>query len=143
MSGVPNLEVLNDIGGCLETKQFYKFDSNDEICDLDENDYNSIITKAHNIKITFPLGVNGIVSKVYNYNKQGPITLKIMIGIINNFYNRKITKNEQKILKEQGELPDEQLASFSKRLDLLKLTNNIFFQGVDLENNVFNISLGS
>lgn len=143
MSGVPNLEVLNDIGGNLVTKQFYKFDSNYDIQQLDENDYNSIITKAHNIKVTFPLGVNGIVSKVYNYKKQGPITLKIMIGIINNFYNRKITKNELKILEEQGELSDEQLASFSKRLDLVKLTNNIFFQGVDLENNVFNISLGS
>ncbi len=143
MSEVSNLEVLNDIGGCLETKQFYKWDSNDQICDLDEDDYNRIITKAHNIKVTFPLGVNGIVSKVYNYNKEGPITLKIMIGIINNFYNRKITKNEKKILEEQGELSEEQLANFSKRLDLVKLTNNIYFQGVDLENNVFNISLGS
>lgn len=66
-----------------------------------------------------------------------------MIEIINNFYNRKIPKNELKILSEQGELSDEELVSFSKRLDLVKLTNNIFFQGVNLENNVFNISLGS
>ena len=86
MSRVHNLEVLNDIGGNLVTKQFYKFDSNYDIQQLDEDDYNSIITKAHNIKVTFPLGVNGIISKVYNYNKQEPITLKIMIGIINNFY---------------------------------------------------------
>lgn len=92
MSGFPNLEVLYDIGGCLTTKQFYKWDSNDEICDLDLNDYNRIITKAHNIKVTFPLGVNGIVSKVYNYKKEGPITLRILIEIINNFYNRKLLK---------------------------------------------------
>lgn len=114
MSRFPNLEILNDIGGCLVTKQFYKWNSNDQICDLDENDYNRIITKAHNIKITFPLGVNGIVSKVYNYNKQGPITLKIMIRIINNFYNREIIKNEQKILSDQGDLSKkEELARFS------------------------------
>ena len=143
MSGVPNLEVLNDIGGCLVTKQFYKWDSNDQICDLDEDDYNRIITKAHNIKVIFPLGINGIVSKVYNYNKPGPITLRILIEIINNFYNSKITKNQLKIIEEQGGLSDEQLASFSKRLDLVKLTNNIFFQGLDLENDVYNISLGS
>ena len=96
MSGVSNLEVLNDIGGCLETKQFYKWDSNDQICDLDEDDYNRTITKAHNIKVTFPLGINGIVSKVYNYKKEGPITLKIMIGIINNFIIEKLLKMNEK-----------------------------------------------
>lgn len=138
-----NLEVIDDIGGYLLSQNFYKFDSESEICDLNENDLNRIITTSNTIKITFPLGVNGIVSQVYKYTKNEPINLKILIDIINNFYNRKITKEERKILNKESGLSEQELSTLSKRIDLLKLTHRLFFEGIYVENDIYNISLGS
>lgn len=56
-----NISSLQNIGGNLFTKKYYKFNE-DAICDLSNNDYNLVITNANTINLTVPLKINGIIS---------------------------------------------------------------------------------
>lgn len=134
-----NIPILENIGGNLITKEYYKF--NDEnICDLSNNDYNIVITNAKTIKLTFPLGINGIISPVYSYTNNEKFSIKTILNIINEYYNKKITKEEKELLNKQS---DEDLSIYSLRIDLLDYSNLCYFQGINEYKGVYNILLGS
>lgn len=136
MNNIPSLE---NIGGNLIKKEYYKF--NDEnICDLSNDDYNIVITDANTINLTFPLGINGIISPVYSYTNNDKINVKTILNIMNQYYNNEITKEEKKLLNKQS---DEDLSIYFLRIDLLDYSNLCYFQGINEYKGVYNILLGS
>lgn len=134
-----NIQCLENIGGNLITKQYYKF-VNDNMCDLNHNDYNILITNENTINITFPLGLNGIISPVYSYKINNKFNVKTLINIINEYYDSELTQEERKILIEQT---DEDLSIYSLRIDILDYSNLCYFQGIENSQGVYNILLGS
>ena len=101
------------------TNNYYKF-INDSLCDLENDDYNKVITNDKEIKLTFPLGINGIISPVYNYTNNG-FNLESIINIIKDFYSSEISDEERKILIEQSD-EDDDLSIYNLRIDLLDLS---------------------
>jgi hypothetical protein len=134
------IHSLENIGGNLITNQYYKWNEENTMCDLKEEDYNIVITDSDTIKLTFPLGINGIISTVHSFKKNDKINLKNVIDIINEYYSKEITKEEKDILNEQSE---EDLSIYSLRIDLLDYSNLCFFQGIEEYQGVYNILLGS
>tara|TARA_B100000795_G_scaffold267748_2_gene253244 strand:+ start:220 stop:633 length:414 start_codon:yes stop_codon:yes gene_type:complete len=134
------IHSLENIGGNLITNQYYKWNDKNTMIDLKEEDYNIEITDSNTIKLTFPLGLNGIVSNIHSFKKNNKINLKNVIDIINEYYNNEITKEEKDILNEQT---DEDLSIYSLRIDLLDYSNLCFFQGMEEYQGVYNILLGS
>jgi len=135
-----NVSSLDNIGGNLITKEYYKWNEENTICDLSNEDYNILITNNDTIKITFPLGINGIISSEYIFNNNGKINLKNVIDMINEYYSKDITNEEREILIEQS---DEDLSIYTKRIDLLDYSNLCFFEGIKEYQSVYNILLGS
>jgi hypothetical protein len=136
MNTILNLE---NIGGNLITKEYYKF-INDNMCDLNDGDYNKLITNQNKINLTFPLGLNGIISPVYSYTNNNKFTVRTLINILNEYYNSELTQEEKDILIEQTE---EDLSIYSLRIDLLDYSNLCYFQGIENSQEVYNILLGS
>ena len=136
MNTILNLE---NIGGNLITKEYYKF-INDNMCDLNQRDYNKLITNQNKINLTFPLGLNGIISPVYSYTNNNKFTVRTLINILNEYYNSELTQEEKDILIEQTE---EDLSIYSLRIDLLDYSNLCYFQGIENSQEVYNILLGS
>jgi hypothetical protein len=134
------IHSLENIGGNLITNQYYKWNEENTMCDLKEEDYNIVITDSNTIKLTFPLGINGIISTVHSFKKNDKINLKNVIDIINDYYSKEISKEEKEILNEQSE---EDLSIYSLRIDLLDYSNLCFFQGIEEYQGVYNILLGS
>ena len=134
------IHSLENIGGNLITNQYYKWNEENTMCDLKEEDYNIVITDSNTIKLTFPLGINGIISTVHSFKKNDKINLKNVIDIINDYYSKEISKEEKEILNKQSE---ENLSIYSLRIDLLDYSNLCFFQGIEEYQGVYNILLGS
>ena len=134
------IHSLENIGGNLITNQYYKWNEENTMCDLKEEDYNIVITDSDTIKLTFPLGINGIISTVHSFKKNDKINLKNVIDIINDYYSKEISKEEKEILNKQSE---EDLSIYSLRIDLLDYSNLCFFQGIEEYQGVYNILLGS
>jgi hypothetical protein len=134
------IHSLENIGGNLITNQYYKWNEENTMRDLKEEDYNIVITDSDTIKLTFPLGINGIISTVRSFKKNDKINLKNVIDIINDYYSKEISKEEKEILNEQSE---EDLSIYSLRIDLLDYSNLCFFQGIEEYQGVYNILLGS
>ena len=122
------------------TNNYYKF-INDSLCDLENDDYNKVITNDKEIKLTFPLGINGIISPVYNYTNNG-FNLESIINIIKDFYSSEISDEERKILIEQSD-EDDDLSIYNLRIDLLDYSNLCYFQGIEINDGIYNILLGS
>ena len=142
------IQSLNNMGGNLLTKMYYKFDENNNycICVLNEEDYNTPIIIANKINLTFPLGINGIISPVYSYTSEtGTFNLKDIITIIDNYYSKEITNEEMDILTKQSD-EDDDLSMYSLRIDLLEYSNLCYFQGIkEIKecDGVYTILLGS
>jgi len=134
------IHSLENIGGNLITNQYYKWNEENTMRDLKEEDYNIVITDSDTIKLTFPLGINGIISTVRSFKKNDKINLKNVIDIINDYYSKEISKEEKEILNEQSE---EDLSIYSLRIELLDYSNLCFFQGIEEYQGVYNILLGS
>ena len=134
------IHSLENIGGNLITNQYYKWNEENTMRNLKEEDYNIVITDSDTIKLTFPLGINGIISTVHSFKKNDKINLKNVIDIINDYYSKEISKEEKEILNEQSE---EDLSIYSLRIDLLDYSNLCFFQGIEEYQGVYNILLGS
>ena len=134
------IHSLENIGGNIITNQYYKWNEENTMRDLKEEDYNIVITDSDTIKLTFPLGINGIISTVRSFKKNDKINLKNVIDIINDYYSKEISKEEKEILNEQSE---EDLSIYSLRIDLLDYSNLCFFQGIEEYQGVYNILLGS
>lgn len=135
-----SITALENIGGNIMTNNYYKF-INDSLCDLENDDYNTLITNDKEIKLTFPLGINGIISPVYNYTNNG-FNLESIINIIKDFYNSEISYEERKILIEQSD-EDDDLSIYNLRIDLLDYSNLCYFQGIEINDGIYNILLGS
>ena len=134
------IHSLENIGGNLITNQYYKWNEENTMRDLKEEDYNIVITDSDTIKLSFPLGINGIISTVRSFKKNDKINLKNVIDIINDYYSKEISKEEKEILNEQSE---EDLSIYSLRIELLDYSNLCFFQGIEEYQGVYNILLGS
>ena len=135
-----SITALENIGGNIMTNNYYKF-INDSLCDLENDDYNKVITNDKEIKLTFPLGINGIISSVYNYTNNG-FNLESIINIIKDFYSSEISDEERKILIEQSD-EDDDLSIYNLRIDLLDYSNLCYFQGIEINDGIYNILLGS
>ena len=135
-----SITALENIGGNIMTNNYYKF-INDSLCDLENDDYNKVITNDKEIKLTFPLGINGIISPVYNYTNNG-FNLESIINIIKDFYSSEISDEERKILIEQSD-EDDDLSIYNLRIDLLDYSNLCYFQGIEINDGIYNILLGS
>ena len=128
-----SISALENIGGNIMTNNYYKF-INDSLCDLENDDYNTLITNDKEIKLTFPLGINGIISPVYNYTNNG-FNLESIINIIKDFYNSEISYEERKILIEQSD-EDDDLSIYNLRIDLLDYSNLCYFQGIEINDGI-------
>lgn len=133
-----NIAGLENIGGNLVTNQFYRF-KDDKMVDLDENDYNMVIIDKNNIKLCFPLGINGIVSPHINYQVETNFNLKTLIKIIDDYYNGEFNYEENELLNKSG----IDSFNYSSRRDLLDESNLCYFEGVEYNSNVYTLLLGS
>ena len=107
--------------------------------DLDENDYNMVIIDKNNIKLCFPLGINGIVSPQFKYQTETNFNLKTLIKIIDDYYSGEFNNEENELLNKSG----IDSLNYSSRRDLLDESNLCYFQGVEYNNNVYTVLLGS
>ena len=139
MNTIPSLD---NIGGNLITKNYYKWNEENLMCDLNNEDYNIVITNENTINLTFPLGLNGIISPVYSYINNDGFNLQTIINIIEEYYENEITEEEKELVIE-GLEEEEDLSIYSQRIDLLDYSNLCFFQGIEECEGVYNISLGS
>ncbi len=134
-----NIANIENIGGNIISNEYYKWIDN-ELINLTNEEYeNIIVNNSNTIKLTFPLGINGIISPIYTYTHNSKINLKFICKIINEFYNNEITEQEEQLLNNQL---DEDL-TFSNRMDIIEYTNLCYFQGIENNNDVYNILLGS
>ena len=53
-----------EINGNLLSDEFYKFNEQNDIVELNDGDYKKIIDYKNTIKIQFPYGINGIISDI-------------------------------------------------------------------------------
>lgn len=139
------IQSLDNVGGNLLTKKYYKFDETNNycMCDLTNEDYNTEIITSNKINITFPLGINGIISPVYSYTSEtGTFNLKNIIAIMNTYYSKEITHEEMEILTDQSD-DDDDLSIYSYRKDLLDYSNLCYFQGIKECDGVYTILLGT
>ena len=130
---------LDNIGGNLMTKNYYKWNEENLMCDLNNEDYNIVISNTNTLNLTFPLGLNGIISPVYSYTNNKGFNLQTIINIIEEYYENEITEEEKNLLIVE-EVED---LSISSRIDLLDYSNLCFFQGIKECEGVYNILLGS
>lgn len=128
-----------ELNGNLLLNKFYKFDKTNNIIDLDENDYKKLIDNKTQIKIQFPLGINGIMSDIFEYNID-QFDISRLITIINNFYNSKLTQKEKETLFNEAELDINNLNS---KKDVLRLTNQCFLEEIEYKNGVYILRTGS
>ena len=128
-----------ELNGNLLTNEFYKFNHQHTIIKLSDDDYNKIITNEKCIKIQFPYGINGMMSYIYEYNIY-IFNVDILINIIKDFYNSKLTSIEKKKISNEAEIFIEDLKI---KKDILKLTNQCFVEELEYNNGVFILRIGS
>ena len=134
-----NIASIENIGGNIISNEYYKWIDN-ELINLTNEEYeNIIVNNSNTIKLTFPLGINGIISPIYTYTNNIKINLKFICNIINEYYHNEITDEEEQLLNNQL---DEDL-TFSNRMDIIEYNNLCYFQGIENNNGVYNILLGS
>ena len=128
-----------ELNGNLLTNEFYKFSHQHTIIKLSDDDYKKIITNEKCIKIQFPYGINGMMSDIYEYNID-IFNVDILINIIKDFYNSKLTSIEKKKISKEAEIFIEDLKI---KKDILKLTNQCFVEELEYNNGVFILRIGS
>lgn len=134
-----NIQGLENTGGNVLDNHYYKFqDSN--MVELTQDDYNLIITPKSTIKLRFPLGINGIISPIYNHTREDHFNFKNIIDIINDYYKGELSVEEKLLLNTQS---GDEFQSYTHRHQLLDISNLCYFQGIENNNEVYLISLGS
>ena len=68
------------------------------------------------------------------------INVKSILNIINEYYNNKLTKEEKELLYKQS---NKDLSIYSLRIHLVIYSYLCDFQGINQDNDVYNILLGS
>lgn len=128
-----------EINGNLLLNEFYKFDEQNNIVELNEGDYKKIIDNKNTIKIQFPYGINGMMSDIQEYSIDS-FNIGKLINIIKEFYNSNLSKTEKEKIYTQSGVNIDNLYI---RKDILTYTNQCFLEEVEYKNGVYILRTGS
>ena len=130
-----------EINGDLSSNKFYKFNKGNNIVELDQDDYNKLISHDKKIKIIFPYGINGILSGIREYSVK-EFNVINLIKIIKKFYNSNLTIKEKKEISRQAEVNLDDL-NIHKRRDILLFTNQVFIEELEFADGIYTLRIGS
>ena len=128
-----------EINGNLLSNEFYKFDEQNDIVELNEGDYKKIIDNKNTIKIQFPYGINGIMSDIQEYSIDS-FNIGKLINIIKEFYNSNLSETEKEKIYTQSGVNIDNLYI---RKDILTYTNQCFLEEIEYKNGVYILRTGS
>ena len=131
-----------ELNGNLLSNEFYKFDENNNIVELNLDDYKKIINNDKIIKIQFPYGINGIMSDIREYSID-QFNVSKLINIIKNFYNSNISEEEIETIYIQSDEIGEALGDLVIRKDILTYTNQCFLEEIEYKNGVYILRTGT
>ena len=130
------------LNGNLLSNEFYKFDKNNDIIELSEDDYQKIIDEKKTIKIQFPYGINGIMSDIHEYSIDG-FNIGNLINIIKDFYSSNLSEEEEEQIYEQADELADVLDNVIIRKDILTYTNQCFLEEIEYKNGVYILRTGT
>lgn len=128
-----------EINGNLLSDEFYKFNEQNDIVELNDGDYKKIIDYKNTIKIQFPYGINGIISDIQEYSIDY-FNIGKLINIIKEFYNSNLSEKEKEKIYTQSGVNIDNLYI---RKDILTYTNQYFLEEIEYKNDVYILRIGS
>ena len=131
-----------ELNGNLLSNEFYKFDENNNIVELNLDDYKKIINNDKIIKIQFPYGINGIMSDIREYSID-QFNVSKLKKKKKNFYNSNISEEEIETIYIQSDEIGEALGDLVIRKDILTYTNQCFLEEIEYKNGVYILRTGT